>query len=89
MCILGSGGVQEQCACEYWGDGRAARVTEIYKLPLDQKNNLPLKNPNCERYLAKFGIFASQFAACSNHFFKDGVIRDDVMFVIRMHYRKY
>ena len=37
MCILGSGGVQEQCAREYWGDGRAARLTEIYKLPLDQK----------------------------------------------------
>ena len=37
MWILGSGGVQEQGACEYWGNGRAARVTEIYKLPLDQK----------------------------------------------------
>ena len=78
MCILGSGGVQEQCAREYWGDGRAARVTQIYEFPLHQKKNLPLKNPNCERYLAKFGIFASQFAACSNHFFKAGVIRDDV-----------
>ena len=29
---------------------------------------------------AKFGILASQFAACSNHFFKAGGIRDDQSF---------
>ena len=32
----GSGDVQEQGAHEYWGNGRAARVTKL-KLPLDQK----------------------------------------------------
>ena len=48
MCILYAGGIQEQCACEYWSDGREARVTEIYKLSLAQKNNLRLKNLNCE-----------------------------------------
>ena len=53
MCILYSGGVQEQCASEYWSDGREARVTEIYKLSLAQKNNLRLKKLNCERYLVK------------------------------------
>ena len=80
MCILGSGGVKEQCGRKYWGDGREARVTELYKLPLEKKKNLPLENLNCERYLAKFGILAAQFAACSNTFFKALGIQDDLMF---------
>ena len=80
MCILGSGGVKEQCGRKYWGDGREARVTELYKLPLEKKKNLPLENLNCERYLAKFGILAAQFAACSNNFFKALGIQDDLMF---------
>ena len=44
MCILGSGGVKEQCGRKYWGDGREARVTYLYKLPLEKKKNLPLEN---------------------------------------------
>ena len=69
MCILYSGGIQEQCACEYWSDGREARVTEIYKLSLAQKNNLRLKNLNCERYLVKLvrDIGISVFCDTSLH----------------------
>lgn len=80
MCYNSADGIVMQCGREYWGDERAPRATELYKLADDQLKHIPSENMICERNLAKFGYLASISAVHSNKYFKANRIRDDLMF---------
>ena len=53
--------------------------TKIHILSAEEHKHLPTNNLNCERYLAKFGVLASQSAQRSL-FFKVKHIMDDLKF---------
>ena len=70
-----------QCAWKYWSNQKGTvRATVVYELDSKQRSKLPTNNSCVERYLAKFGILASESASHSNKFFKRKRIRDDLMF---------
>ena len=70
-----------QCARKYWSNQKGTvRATVVYELDSKQRSKLPTNNSCVERYLAKFGILASESASHSNKFFKRKRIRDDLMF---------
>ena len=70
-----------QCARKYWSNQKGTvRATAFYELDSKQRSKLPTNNLCVERYLAKFGILASESASHSNKFFKRKRIRDDLMF---------
>ena len=73
-------GVQLQCAREYWEATDKPRVTEIFKLTSEERENLPTENLEPERYMNRVGSLAAQSAAHSNKFFKAKRMRDDLMF---------
>lgn len=81
MCEEAATGFELQCAREYWSQNeKTERATALHKLLPTDRTNLPTNNLNAERYLAKFGILASESARHSNKFFKGKRIRDDLMF---------
>ena len=64
-----------------WDDKiESTRATQIHLLSAEERKHLPTNNLNCERYLAKFGVLASESAQRSNRFFKAKRIKDDLMF---------
>ena len=82
MCAQAAVGVELQCKCEYWAgndENVTPRATRINSLTSDEPENLPTKNLNCERYLAKCGCLAAQSVAHLNKLFKSKRIRDDLV----------
>ena len=79
MCVQASKGIELQCKHEYWGEESGGRTTELHKLTLEERQNLPTNNLNAERYLATFGYLASQSAQHSNKLFKAKRIKDDLI----------
>ena len=55
------------------------RATRINSLTSDELENLPTKNLNYERYLAKIRYLAAQSEARSNKLFKAKRIHDDLV----------
>ena len=80
MCIQAAKGVELQCKREYCSvESENARATPVYTLAPQLRQNSPTNNLNAERYLARFGYFASQSAKHSNKMFKAKRIKDDLM----------
>ena len=76
MCKYVAIRVKLQCSREYWDDKMGStRATQIHISSAEERKYLPTNNLNCEIYLAKFGVLASESANDQTDFLKQSVLR--------------